>query len=101
ATATAPPSATLFLPSCEYARPPRSASAAPVEPESRSLEPISLQRSAGSARSTSSEVAATYEKLQPRPGPKSATPVAKVLIVQASASVEPAITATPATGAAR
>src|SRR5215210_37695 len=84
ATATAPPMATLLRPSCEYARPPSSARAAPVDPESRSLKPTRRPRSTGRARSTSSDVAATYEKLHPRPSPKRATPVASMLTVQAS-----------------
>ncbi|HEX7256339.1 MAG TPA: hypothetical protein VF236_10470 [Gaiellaceae bacterium] len=56
-------------------KPPSSASPAPSSAATRSFAPRSFPRSAGLVRSASCAVAATNETFQPRPSPKSRTPV--------------------------
>src|SRR5829696_3035091 len=82
-------------PIADSARPPASASVAPVSPASRSLNPSSLPRSHGAAQSASVAVAATNERFQPMPRPNSETAVAATLSTHRRLSAETAITSSP------
>src|SRR5262245_29937770 len=96
-TRTVAPIARAATPIAVNAYPPRSASVAPVMPDSRSLNPSSFPRSHGSEQSASWAVAATKERFQPRPSAKRASAVAGTLAIQRRLTVETAMSRRPPT----